>query len=71
MAFRDPARSHQTEQVLVSEHAEICAWLGELEGRNHERVERRVRRLRRVAARLDVRIRLIRDLRRFDQAGTA
>jgi hypothetical protein len=65
MVGPDPARSLQTEQILVSEHAAICARLGELEQRvrRHERVERRVRRLRRVAARLDARIRLIRELR--------
>jgi hypothetical protein len=66
-------RSQLAEQTLVSELEEISAWLGDLERRAHstEPVGRRVRRLRRVAARLDTRIRLIRDLRQSGRAGRA
>jgi hypothetical protein len=66
-------RSQLTEQALVSELEEISAWLGDLERRaaNAEPVEKRVRRLRRVAARLDTRIRLIRDLRVLGQMPRA
>jgi hypothetical protein len=68
----DPVRSRLVEQALVAERAEISAWLDELDRRERsaERVEKRVRRLRRVAARLDSRIRLIRDLRSIGQAGS-
>ncbi|NTV42828.1 MAG: AAA family ATPase, partial [Syntrophobacteraceae bacterium] len=55
----------EAREILVSELAEISAWLDDLDrrARSKEPVEKRVRRLRRVAARLDSRIRLIRDQR--------
>jgi hypothetical protein len=60
----DPAQT--TEQVLVEEREAVIARLAELEGRVplEERVYERVLRLRRIAAKLENRIRLIRDLDR-------
>jgi hypothetical protein len=69
----DPDRSKRIEQALLSELYEVSAWLGDLErrARSMEPVERRMRRLRKLSARLDAQIRLIRELREQGQVGTA
>jgi hypothetical protein len=69
----DAVRSRIVEQALLDELHEVSSWLGDLErrGRAQERVERRMRRLRRLSARIDAQIRLLRELRGEVQVGTA
>lgn len=73
VTFPDSDRSRLVEEALLSELREVSAWLGELEhrARTSERVERRLRRVRRLSARLDARIRLIRELRDLNRTATA
>lgn len=69
----DLDRAERIERALLGELDEVYLWLADLEerARARERVERRVRRLRKLSARLDAHIRLIRDLRVQYQAGAS